>query len=182
MFISWRPPSYFARIHVLSKGQPLTMKTLGARCLLARWNDCIRRYCWCKLYNSRLLCCHWQPSTFSQNWTWPLEIWARDINRSVVSRARLFPGNCSPTLPLSQHKQCWLRGGVGAQFPRNVWLLLWEEPWPDFSSTGKWRLLFLYKRPRDTMSENNCRGQWRCNSTGHMYDIKRLAWLCCWHS
>ena len=76
----------------------------------------------------------------------------------------------------------WLRGEVGGQFPRNVWSLFWEEPWPDFSSTGKWRLLFLYKCPRDTMSENNCRGQWRCNSTGHMYDIKRLVWLCCWHS
>ena len=61
----------------------------------------------------------------------------------------------------------WLRGGVGGQFPRNVLSLFWEEPWPDFSSTGKWRLLFLNKRPRDPMSENNCRGQWRCNSTGH---------------
>ena len=35
-----------------------------------------------------------------------------------------FLGNCPPTPPLSQHfplcEKCWLRGGVGGQFPRNV--------------------------------------------------------------
>ena len=36
-----------------------------------------------------------------------------------------FLGNCPPTPPLSQHyfslrAKCWLRGGVGGQFPRNV--------------------------------------------------------------
>ena len=30
------------------------------------------------------------------------------------------------------------------------------------------------------MSEHNCRGQWRCDSTEHMYDINVLAWLNCW--
>ena len=39
-----------------------------------------------------------------------------------------FLGNCPPTLPLSQHFAlsekclCWLRGGVGGQFPRNVYI------------------------------------------------------------
>ena len=38
-----------------------------------------------------------------------------------------FLGNCPPTLPLSQHyhlltvrSKCWLRGGVGGQFLRNL--------------------------------------------------------------
>ena len=38
-----------------------------------------------------------------------------------------FLGNCPPTPPRNQHEtyfslraKCWLRGGVGGQFPRNV--------------------------------------------------------------
>ena len=46
---------------------------------------------------------------------------------SLRLKGKHFLGNCPPTPPLSQHqltshlgKKCWLRGGVGGQFPKNV--------------------------------------------------------------
>ena len=46
--------------------------------------------------------------------------------RLPINFVYTFLGNCPPTPPLNQHFalsekcQCWLRGGVGGQFPRNV--------------------------------------------------------------
>ena len=51
------------------------------------------------------------------------------------------------------------------------------EPWPVFfSSIGKWSLKtsFSITIMGSYTSENNCSGQWRRKSTGHMYSINGL--------
>ena len=51
-----------------------------------------------------------------------------------------------------------------------------------FSSIGKWSLKtsFSITIMGSYTSENNCSGQWRSESTGHMYDINGLALLSFW--
>ena len=61
---------------------------------------------------------------------------------SLRLKGKHFLGNCPPTPPLSQHqltshlgKKCWLRGGVGGQFPKNVkWCNI---KWPDLRQSLK---------------------------------------------
>ena len=52
-----------------------------------------------------------------------------------------------------------------------------HEPWPVFSRPLANEDLFFLTIMRSYTSENNCSGQWRCQSTGRMYKINRLAWL-----
>ena len=52
-----------------------------------------------------------------------------------------------------------------------------HDPWPVFSRPLANEDLFFLTIMRSYTSENNCSGQWRCQSTGHIYKINRLAWL-----
>ena len=52
-----------------------------------------------------------------------------------------------------------------------------HEPWPAFSRPLANEDLFFLTIMRSYTSENNCSGQWRRKSTGHMYNINGLAWL-----
>ena len=52
-----------------------------------------------------------------------------------------------------------------------------HEPWPVFSRPLANEDLFFLTIMGSYTSENNCSGQWRRKSTGHMYNINGLAWL-----
>ena len=54
------------------------------------------------------------------------------------------------------------------------------EPWPVFSRPLANEDLLFLKVMGSYTSENNCSGQWRRKSTGHMYNINGLAWLSFW--
>ena len=54
------------------------------------------------------------------------------------------------------------------------------EPWPVFSRPLANEDLFFSTIMGSYTSENNCSGQWRRKSTGHMYNINGLAWLSFW--
>ena len=55
-----------------------------------------------------------------------------------------------------------------------------SEPWPVFSRPLANEDLFFLTIMGFYLSENNCSGQWRRESSGHMYNINGLARLSFW--